>query len=47
MVIAFLPVWPGNAKETGESLFIANCMAFHTIGKGRLVNPDLNGVHVK
>ncbi len=35
------------AQDSGEQLFNANCSACHTIGEGRLVGPDLAGVHDK
>ncbi len=35
------------AQDSGEQLFNTNCSACHTIGKGRLVGPDLAGVHDK
>jgi len=31
----------------GEKIFKTTCMACHTIGKGRLVGPDLKNVHKK
>jgi len=33
--------------QNGEKLFNASCVACHTIGKGRLVGPDLKDVHNK
>ncbi len=33
--------------DAGKTLFAANCVACHTVGKGRLVGPDLKGVHAK
>ncbi len=33
------------AQGTGEQLFQTTCFACHTIGSGRLVGPDLAGVH--
>lgn len=33
------------AQDTGEQLFQTTCFACHTIGGGRLVGPDLAGVH--
>jgi len=35
----------GWAQEPGEQLFQTTCFACHTIGGGRLVGPDLAGVH--
>ena len=34
---------PASARE-GEKTFVEKCTACHTIGKGRLVGPDLSGV---
>jgi hypothetical protein len=34
---------PASARE-GEQIFVEKCTACHTIGKGRLVGPDLSGV---
>ncbi len=31
----------------GQDLFKANCMACHSIGKGKMVGPDLKNVHQK
>ena len=33
------------AQDAGEQLFQTTCFACHTIGGGRLVGPDLAGVH--
>jgi mono/diheme cytochrome c family protein len=33
------------AQSSGEQLFQTTCVACHTIGSGRLVGPDLVGVH--
>ncbi len=45
MVFLWLgPTGPGAAAETGQEIFQDNCAACHTIGKGRLVGPDLAGV---
>ena len=35
----------GWAQEPGEQIFQTTCFACHTIGGGRLVGPDLAGVH--
>lgn len=35
---------PGQAGGDGEALFNEKCIACHTIGAGRLVGPDLQGV---
>jgi cytochrome c551/c552 len=34
----------GEAAETGQEIFQSKCTACHTIGKGKLVGPDLEGV---
>jgi cytochrome c2 len=43
-LMAFLATPGLAAAETGESIFKATCSACHTIGGGRLVGPDLEGV---
>jgi mono/diheme cytochrome c family protein len=43
-VIWLGPVQQGKAAETGEEIFQSLCAACHTIGKGKLVGPDLAGV---
>lgn len=37
----------GWTQEPGEQIFQTTCSACHTIGGGRLVGPDLAGVHDK
>lgn len=32
------------AQSNGESLFLQNCRACHTVGEGKLVGPDLNQI---
>jgi mono/diheme cytochrome c family protein len=34
----------GQSGTTGETIFQTKCVACHTIGKGKLVGPDLKGV---
>ncbi len=34
-----------SAQDRGEQLFNQTCVACHSIGRGRLVGPDLAGVH--
>lgn len=34
-----------QAQNSGEELYKSTCTACHTIGKGRLVGPDLSGIH--
>jgi len=36
-----------EAQETGEQVFNTTCFACHTIGAGRLIGPDLAGIHEK
>lgn len=43
-VIWLTPIQHGKAAETGEEIFQSLCAACHTIGKGKLVGPDLAGV---
>ena len=35
----------GWAQQPGERIFQTSCFACHTIGGGRLVGPDLAGIH--
>jgi cytochrome c551/c552 len=45
MIIIWLgPIRQGMAAETGQNIFQNMCTACHTIGKGKLVGPDLAGV---
>ncbi len=43
-VIWLGPTKHGKAAETGQQIFQSQCAACHTIGKGKLVGPDLAGV---
>ena len=43
-VIWLTPTNHGQAAETGQEIFQNNCAGCHTIGKGKLVGPDLAGV---
>ncbi len=43
-VILLGPAKHGRAAETGQQVFQSQCAACHTIGKGKLVGPDLAGV---
>ncbi len=42
--ILFACVSFANAQDKGEKLFKTVCVACHTIGKGKLVGPDLKGM---
>lgn len=45
MIVFWLgPVKQGKAQEAGQEIFQSLCSACHTIGKGKLVGPDLAGV---
>jgi len=44
IVIGLGPVRQGMATEIGQQIFQSSCAACHTIGKGKLVGPDLAGV---
>jgi mono/diheme cytochrome c family protein len=45
MIVIWLgPIKHGKAAETGQEIFQSLCAACHTIGKGKLVGPDLAGV---
>ena len=35
------------AQDRGETIYNQICVACHTVGKGRLVGPDLAGVHTR
>ncbi|HCC84588.1 MAG TPA: hypothetical protein DEP87_02810, partial [Candidatus Pacebacteria bacterium] len=41
----FLFVPTGFTQELGKEIFTQKCSACHSIGKGRLVGPDLAGVN--
>jgi mono/diheme cytochrome c family protein len=48
--ILVIVVWLGEIKdgravEPGEQVFLNTCVGCHTIGGGKLVGPDLAGVH--
>jgi len=49
IVILFSTSYSGNgwAQNAGEQVFKTTCFACHTIGGGRLIGPDLAGVHEK
>jgi len=40
----FLPLLPVLAQKNGEAIFKETCTACHTIGRGKLVGPDLANV---
>ncbi len=45
MIVTWLaPIKLGIAAETGQQIFQDICAPCHTIGKGKLVGPDLAGV---
>ncbi len=45
MVVIWLgPINHGKAADTGQQIFQTMCTACHTIGKGKLLGPDLAGV---
>ena len=45
MIVIWLgPIKHGKAAETGQQIYQSKCTACHTIGKGKLVGPDLAGV---
>ena len=45
MIVIWLgPTKHAKAAETGQKIFQSMCTACHTIGKGKLVGPDLAGV---
>lgn len=44
-IIVSFSVYTNVFAADGQKLFKANCGACHSIGKGKLVGPDLKGVH--
>lgn len=44
MALWLPPIKQATAAMTGQEIFQENCAACHTIGKGKLVGPDLAGV---
>ncbi len=44
IAVCLAPIKQGMAAEPGEEIFQGKCTACHTIGKGKLVGPDLAGV---
>jgi cytochrome c1 len=48
MIIIWLgPIKHGKAAETGQQIYQSRCTACHTIGKGKLIGPDLAGVTLR
>lgn len=48
MIVIWLgPINHSKAAETGQQIFQSKCTACHTIGKGKLVGPDLAGVTLR
>lgn len=45
-VVLFSLFFSAKAQD-GQTIFAAKCAACHSIGNGRLVGPDLKGVHSK
>jgi cytochrome c551/c552 len=43
-VVWLVPIQHGKAAEIGEEIFQSVCAACHTIGKGKLIGPDLASV---
>lgn len=44
-IICFLLINLQLQAQNGEEIFKSNCSSCHTIGKGKLVGPDLSGVY--
>jgi|TARA_B100002003_G_C14041355_1_gene501769 mono/diheme cytochrome c family protein len=44
MVLYLVPIKQATAATAGQEIFQSKCAACHTIGKGKLVGPDLAGV---
>ncbi len=47
VALALIAMPFSGKSQDGKALFTAKCTACHTIGKGRLVGPDLKGVNTK
>ena len=47
IVILLWPIEHGMAAETGQQIFQTLCTTCHTIGKGKLIGPDLAGVTLR
>ena len=47
IVVILAPIKHGDAAETGQAIFEDQCSACHSIGKGKLVGPDLAGVTLR
>lgn len=43
-IIPFLLYFKIEQQPEGEKIFVQHCSACHTIGKGKLVGPDLKGI---
>ena len=46
-ILISFPFTKSFADDDGASMFRANCGACHTVGKGKLVGPDLKGVETR
>lgn len=49
LAVSLVIVWLGSsglvgAQDNGQQIFDSKCTACHTIGKGKLIGPDLAGV---
>jgi cytochrome c551/c552 len=47
VILISFPFTKSFADDDGASMFRANCGACHTVGKGKLVGPDLKGVETR
>lgn len=47
LLLAFLSIQKSHAQRTGEMMFKTFCVSCHTIGKGKLIGPDLVDVHTR
>ncbi|HLG36163.1 MAG TPA: cytochrome c [Bacteroidia bacterium] len=45
LIILFAAAW--SSAQNGKDIFSQKCTACHTIGKGKLVGPDLSGVTIR
>ena len=47
ILLAFFSIQNSHAQRTGEMMFKTFCASCHTLGKGKLIGPDLADVHTR